>query len=114
MDNMGCHEGPRVRQMIGAVGADLLFLLPCCPDFNPTENAFAKLRAHLRKVAACILEGLWAVIGLISASSPRRDVKTPFKLRDMSRNDRFSLVYGREWIKIHLDCVLDACESGRL
>lgn len=35
MDNLGSHKGPRVRQMIEAAGADLVFLPPYSPDFNP-------------------------------------------------------------------------------
>jgi transposase len=37
--------------MIEAAGASLLFLPPYSPDFNPIENAFAKLKALLRKAA---------------------------------------------------------------
>ena len=37
--------------MIEAVGARLLYLPPYSPDFNPIENAFAKLKAMLRKAA---------------------------------------------------------------
>ncbi|WP_336985167.1 transposase, partial [Asaia sp. HN128] len=33
------------------VGAELRFLPPYSPDFNPIENAFAKLKAYLRKAA---------------------------------------------------------------
>jgi transposase len=32
------------------VGAQLRFLPPCSPDFNPIEQAFAKLKAFLRAV----------------------------------------------------------------
>ncbi len=45
MDNPSSHRGPRVRQMIEAAGASLLYLPPYSPDFNPIENAFAKLKA---------------------------------------------------------------------
>jgi hypothetical protein len=34
-----------IRTLIEAVGASLLYLPPCSPDFNPIENAFAKLKA---------------------------------------------------------------------
>jgi transposase len=34
--------------MIEAAGASLLYLPPYSPDFNPIENAFAKLKALLR------------------------------------------------------------------
>lgn len=66
MDNLGSHKGPRVRSMIEAAGADLLFLPPYSPDFNPIENAFSKLKAHLRKAAERTVEGLWAAIGRIA------------------------------------------------
>jgi transposase len=65
MDNLSSHKGPRVREMIEAAGARLLFLPPYSPDFNPIENAFAKLKAHLRKAAERTVDGLWAAIGRI-------------------------------------------------
>ena len=45
------NDGPRVREMIEAANAGLLYLPPYSPDFNPIENAFSKLKAHLRKTA---------------------------------------------------------------
>ena len=48
-----------------AAGASLLFLPPYSPDFNPIENAFAKLKALLRKAAERTVDGLWATIGLL-------------------------------------------------
>jgi transposase len=65
MDNLSSHKGPRVREMIEAAGARLLFLPPYSPDFNPIENAFAKLKAHLRKAAERTVGGLWEAIGRI-------------------------------------------------
>jgi transposase len=47
MDNLSSHKGPRVRALIEAAGATLLFLPPYSPDFNPIENGFAKLKALL-------------------------------------------------------------------
>lgn len=65
MDNLGSHKGPGVRTSIEAVGASLLYLPPYSPDFNPIENAFAKLKAMLRKAAERSLNGLWSAIGRI-------------------------------------------------
>jgi transposase len=48
--------------MIEAAGARLLYLPPYSPDFNPIEQAFAKLKAFLRKAAARTLETLEAAI----------------------------------------------------
>ena len=59
MDNLSSHKGPRVRAMIGAAGAELLFLPPYSPNFNPIENAFAKLKAMLRKAAERTVAGLF-------------------------------------------------------
>ena len=63
LDNLGSHKGPGVRAAVEAVGATLLYLPPYSPDFNPIENAFAKLKALLRKAAARTVEALWAAIG---------------------------------------------------
>ena len=63
MDNLSSHKGARVRKMVEAAGASLLYLPPYSPDFNPIENAFAKLKALLRKAAERTVEGLWAAIG---------------------------------------------------
>ena len=54
-----------VREMIEAAGADLRYLPPYSPDFNPIENAFAKLKALLRKASERTVNGLWAAIGRI-------------------------------------------------
>jgi transposase len=63
MDNLSSHKGPRVREMIEAAGASLRYLPPYPPDFNPIENAFAKLKAMLRKAAERTVDGLWNAIG---------------------------------------------------
>ncbi len=65
MDNLSSHKGPRVREMIEAAGADLRYLPPYSPDFNPIESAFAKLKALLRKAAERTIGGLWDNIGRI-------------------------------------------------
>ena len=71
MDNLSSHKGPRVRELIEAAGASLLYLPPYSPDFNPIENAFAKLKALLRKAAERTVDGLWAAIGrLLDAFTP--------------------------------------------
>jgi transposase len=65
MDNLGSHKGAAVRAAIEAAGARLLYLPPYSPDFNPIENAFAKLKALLRKAAERTVDGLWNAIGCI-------------------------------------------------
>ena len=72
MDNLASHKVPGVREAIEAVGAELLYLPPYSPDFNPIENAFSKLKALLRKAARRSIEGLWSTIGdLLDAFTPQ-------------------------------------------
>src|SRR3712207_51458 len=68
VDNLGSHKGAGVRRAIEAAGASLLYLPPYSPDLNPIENAFAKLKAMLRKAAERTLDALWATIGHIVAT----------------------------------------------
>jgi transposase len=56
MDNVSIHKVAGVREAIEARGANLLYLPPYSPDFNPIEQ-------RLRKAAARSLESLWNVIG---------------------------------------------------
>ena len=48
LDNLAVHKQPEVRAAIEAVGAQLRFLPPYSPDFNPIEQVFAKLKTFLR------------------------------------------------------------------
>jgi len=80
MDNLSSHKGPRVREMIKAAGAELRYLPPYSPDFNPIENAFARLKALLRKAAERTVDRLWAAIGRIV------DLFTPAECRNYFAN----------------------------
>ena len=72
MDNLSSHKGTGVREAIEAAGATLRYLPPYSPDFNPIENAFAKLKALLRKAAERSVDGLWNAIGsLIDRFTPQ-------------------------------------------
>jgi transposase len=71
MDNLSSHKVAGVREAIEACGASLVYLPPYSPDLNPIEQAFAKLKALLRKAAARTVEALWTNIGeSLSAFSP--------------------------------------------
>ena len=65
MDNLPAHKVTGVREAIEAAGAELLYLPPYSPDFNPIELAFAKLKAFLRKTAARNNPDLWAAVAQI-------------------------------------------------
>ena len=62
LNNLPAHKGADVRRAVEAAEATLRYLPPYSPDFNPIENAFSKLKASLRKVAARTIDGLWAAI----------------------------------------------------
>ena len=63
MDNLGSHKGDAVRKIIRNAGARLFFLPAYSPDLNPIEQAFAKLKALLRKAAERTVEAAWKRIG---------------------------------------------------
>jgi transposase len=65
MDNLSSHKSEKVREIVEAAGASLLYLPPYSPDFNPIEQAFAKVKAHLRKAAERSIPALWDRIGVI-------------------------------------------------
>ena len=63
MDNLPAHKVAGVREAIEARGAELRYLPAYSPDLNPIEQAFAKLKALLRKAAERTVDGLWNAIG---------------------------------------------------
>jgi transposase len=63
LDNLGSHKVAGVREAVEARGASLLYLPPYSPDPNPIEQAFAKLKALLRKAAARTVEEVWNALG---------------------------------------------------
>ena len=71
MDNVQTHKVDGVRQAVEAVGARLLYLPAYSPDLNPIEQAFAKLKALLRKACARTRQALWrALRKAIAAFTP--------------------------------------------
>jgi transposase len=63
MDNLAAHKVAGVRELIEAGGATLVYLPPYSPDLNPIEQAFAKLKALLRKAGERSIPALWDRIG---------------------------------------------------
>jgi transposase len=63
MDNLSSHKGPRVRELVEARGCELMYLPAYSPDLNPIEQAFAKLKALLRKAGARTREALLEAMG---------------------------------------------------
>src|ERR1700676_1014046 len=58
MDNLAAHKVDGVRGLIAARGAQLLYLPPYSPDFNPIEKCWSKIKQLLRGGKARSLIGL--------------------------------------------------------
>jgi transposase len=58
LDNLCIHKTPTIAKLIAAQGASVRYLPPYSPDLNPIEQAFAKLKSHLRSAAARSLDEL--------------------------------------------------------
>ena len=63
MDNLSSHKRAGVREAIEVAGAQLLYLPPYSPDFNPIELAFSKFKWLLRTAAERTVEALWNTCG---------------------------------------------------
>ena len=49
MDNLSVHKDGEVLRLIRDAGADVLFLPPYSPEFNPIEKAWAKIKTLIRR-----------------------------------------------------------------
>jgi transposase len=82
MDNLSSHKGSRVRDLIEQRGGcELIYLPPYSPDFNPIEEAFAKLKALLRKAEARTHEALIEAMGWALEMLTERDARNFFEHR---------------------------------
>jgi transposase len=67
LDNLAAHKSAKAAAILSQRGAWFLFLPPYSPDLNPIEMAFAKLKAHLRRIGARTIDALWRTVGDICA-----------------------------------------------
>lgn len=79
MDNLASHKVAGVRSIIEEAGAALVYLPPYSPDLNPIEQAFAKLKALLRKAAERSIDALWNRIGSILDLFPPQECAKYFR-----------------------------------
>jgi transposase len=75
MDNLGAHRPKRIRELIEQQGCELVYLPAYSPDYNPIEEAFAKIKNLLRKAAArtkeALVEAIAAALSAITAEDAR-------------------------------------------
>lgn len=67
LDNLSTHRSPRAAEALKQRQSWFLFLPPYSPDLNPIEQAFSKLKAHLRHFGARTYDDLIAAIGDVCA-----------------------------------------------
>lgn len=79
LDNLASHKSEKAKAILRARGAWFLFLPPYSPDLNPIEMAFAKLKAHLRRIAARTIDELWKAIGDICQLYTPEECRNYFK-----------------------------------
>jgi transposase len=71
LDGLGAHRTERVRELIEARGANLVFLPSYSPDLNPIEEAFSKIKHLVRKARARTREALIdAIARALAAVTP--------------------------------------------
>ena len=68
LDNLSAHKILGVQKLIEATGAELLYLPPYSPDFNPVEPCWAKVKQKLRSLKARTLDSLQQAVSEAVAS----------------------------------------------
>jgi transposase len=63
LDNLNAHKVAGVREAIEKAQAQLHYLPPYSPDFNPIELAFAKFKWLLRTASERTVDALWQRCG---------------------------------------------------
>jgi transposase len=63
LDNLRAHKTKAVRRLLDRSGFPYRYLPPYSPDLNPIEQAWAKLKAELRRIAARTTEALHQALG---------------------------------------------------
>ena len=79
LDNLGAHKTPEVRELLDCSGFAYRYLPPYSPDMNPIENAWAKVKAALRRVGARTAETLHQALGPALDSITDRDASGFFR-----------------------------------
>jgi transposase len=75
MDNLAAHKRPRVLKAIRAVGADVLFLPPYSPEFNPIERLWAKLKEFVRRCNTTSRQAFDAAVSEAMAAISDADIR---------------------------------------
>ena len=84
LDNLSTHRNTDAAKVLQARGCWFLFLPPYSPDLNPIEQAYAKLKAHLRRIGARAVDHLLQAIGQVC------DLFTPEECFNFFKNSGYA------------------------
>ena len=71
LDNLSVHHAACVTRLLTEYACRVLFLPAYSPDFSPIENAFAKIKAILRRIRAQTVDALLkAIVQALDAMTP--------------------------------------------
>jgi transposase len=79
LDNLGSHRAQAIRDAILAAGAKLAFLPPYSPDFNPIEQAFAKVKHWLRMAQARSIDAIYDHVATLVAAISQTECANYFR-----------------------------------
>jgi len=65
LDNLATHRNKEAAAALKAHGCWFLYLPPYSPDLNPIEQAFSKLKAHLRRIGTRSITPFFQAIGQV-------------------------------------------------
>ena len=72
MDNLSAHKNPETIALIEGAGAEVLFLPPYSPDFNPIEMMWSKVKNSIRSQEprddAQLIEAIGNALDSVTAS----------------------------------------------
>ena len=90
LDKLGAHRTQRVRELIEARDAELVFLPSYSPDLNPIEEAFSKMKTIVRKAGARAREALNEAISEAMFAVTLEDVAGWFSHCGYEPRDQYS------------------------
>jgi transposase len=79
MDNLAAHKVAGVRELIESRGAELRYLPPYSPDFNPIESCWSKVKQFLRNVKARSVEALDLSVAAALATVTPHNIQACFR-----------------------------------
>jgi transposase len=74
MDNLSAHKDAETLRVIRESGADVLFLPPYSPEYNPIEKAWAKIKDILRRLDTLTRDSFDQAVAIALAAVTPADI----------------------------------------